>query len=166
MDVSFDIDPDAYERDPSVGSQLCTPTKVLGSRLPNDVDVAVRDINWSTVQFTDFLGALGQPSLWLTLGVGGSALLIFGAFARLTGTQRAALAASVSIVFLGLLLFPAAFTGTVPSDLRIELIEAWKWVIVFYFGSEAAVQAFKLRSPGADGSTGDVPLTQVKEELE
>ncbi len=137
--------------------EWCTPTEVLGPALPDDVEVASGDIVWSEVGFEEVGSALLQPALWFTIGIGMIALLVFGAFAAATGTVRAGIAASVSIVFLALLLFPAEFTAQVPGDLRQELVSAWQWVIAFYFGSEAAVQAFKAVRPSNAPVEGDLP---------
>jgi hypothetical protein len=157
-----EINPAAVERDSAVATQWCTPSSVLGPSLPSGVETYVGDIDWSNVGASDFVEALGQPELWLTLGVGGSALFIFAAFARATGTVRAGLAAAVSIVFLGLLLFPSAFTSRIAPDMRIELVSAWKWVIVFYFGSEAAVQAWKIANPNSPAA-GDLAPHQAQD---
>ena len=164
VDFCYIIRADAVEEDLSLANQWCTPDEVLGPRLPDGIDTHLGEIQWQSVSWDTFVETLGQPDLWLTVGVGGSALLFFIAFAQATGTIRAGLAASISVVFLGLLLFPAAFTARIPADMRSELVEAWKWVILFYFGSEAAVQAAKIVSPGSPSAGGDLERREAPSE--
>lgn len=92
----------------------------------------------------DLLRAFIHPAAWLTIGVGASALIAFFAVADRTTTLRAPIAAAITIVFFGLLLFPIWFTGNVDQRLVERLIWAWVTMIVFYFGSEAAVQGTRI----------------------
>lgn len=86
------------------------------------------------------LRALVHPAAWLSIGVGASALIAFFVVAERTGTMRGAIAASTTIVFLGLLLYPIWFSSAVDEELADRMVWAWAVIIVFYFGTEAAVQ--------------------------
>lgn len=108
----------------------------------------VRDQFWKT---------LFQPAFWLALGLGVAAVLTLFSVARATGTFRTGLATSVTLIFFAILLFPGGLTAGLDHDLRSELINAWKVVVAFYFGSEAAVQAFKVFNPSGRTVAGDVP---------
>lgn len=153
------INPAAVEEDLEVANQWCTPEEVIGRTLPSDVRSYQGEVQWDEIGWGDLAGIFGQPELWLTLGLGLTALMFLTGFAKATGTLRAGLAAAISVVFLGLLLFPVAFTYQLPADMRSELVEAWQWVIAFYFGSEAAVQAFKVWKPQAAAIGGDTATT-------
>jgi hypothetical protein len=156
IDFCTNINPEAVAEDANVAWYWCTHDEVLGETLPPDVESFSGGVLWDMVTADDVVTAFGQPQLWLTLGLGLIALMFLTGFAKATGTLRAGLAASISVVFLGLLLFPTAFTYALPADMRGELIGAWQWVIAFYFGSEAAVQAFKVWKPAAAAVGGDV----------
>jgi hypothetical protein len=133
----------------SIGAVLGT----LGQLLPRTVE---GEVQW----YDNFiLRALIHPELWLTISVGAGALIAFFALAQRTSTLRAPLAASVTVAFLGLLLFPFYFTSGTHPQFTETLIWGWSVVMVGYFGSEAAVQATKivqqskLVSAGQDAAT-------------
>jgi hypothetical protein len=117
-----------------VGAVLGT----LGQLLPRTVE---GEVQW----FDNYVfRALIHPELWLTISVGAGALIAFFALANRTSTLRAPLAASVTVAFLGLLLFPFYFTSGTHPQFTETLIWGWSVVMVGYFGSEAAVQATKI----------------------
>lgn len=147
--------PDAVAADRAKPTEWCTADEVLGARLPDGVQSFPGDIMTGEINIDHWLNVFSRPDLWLTLGVGGSAIVMLYAFAHSTGTLRAGLAAAISLVFLGLLLFPTTFTARIPGDMRAELVTAWQWVVIFYFGSEAAVQAWKISHPGGAKVGGD-----------
>lgn len=158
IDICASLFPVAVEDGRARATEWCTVDSVIGPSLPTDVRRTVGSIPWTDgIDWSDFLTVLVRPDLWLTLGVGGAALLLLFGFARGTGTLRAGLAVAISTVFLGLLLFPQSFTLRIPADMRSELVTAWQWLILFYFGSEAAVQAWKVARPNGADVTGDMP---------
>lgn len=133
---------------------------VIGPDLPADVSYTQGEIVLDRASFNHTLWeTLSRPEFWLATSLGILALWVLFIFARNSGTLRTGIAASVTVVFLGLLLFPGYMTQTVPADLRSELIGAWKLLIVFYFGSEAAVQAWKVVHPEGKEVTGDMTVT-------
>ena len=99
---------------------------------------------------------LFRPDMWLAAGLGSVAICMLFIFSRVTGTLRAGLAASISVVFFGMLLLPSTVTFGLPDDLETELVKAWGLMIAFYFGSEAAVQAVKVLSTRETNVQGDV----------
>lgn len=138
---------------------LCTlDGKVIGHPGSDDVvsHVGGQLLDFETVR-AQFGKTLFHPQFWLALGLGGTAVFTLFSVARSTGTFRTGLATSVTLIFFGILLFPGGLTAGLDHDLRSELINAWKVVIAFYFGSEAAVQAFKVFHPTGRTVTGDVP---------
>lgn len=140
-------------------SSLCTRDRdVVGLPTSSEVESFVGDplLDFETIE-NEFLKTLIQPALWLALGLGGAAVLTLFSVAHATGTFRTGLATSVTLIFFAILLFPGGLTAGLDHDLRSELINAWKVVISFYFGSEAAVQAFKVFYPTGRSVTGDVP---------
>jgi hypothetical protein len=159
IDFCSSINPDVVEADLSVAWYWCSADEVLGRSLPAGAETIQGRIRWSDVSWEDIANMFGQPQLWLTLGLGLTSLIFLTGFAKATGTLRAGLAAAISVVFLGLLLFPTQFTGRLPADMRTQLVEAWKWVIAFYFGSEAAVQAIKVYSSRSSTVGGDTAPT-------
>ena len=82
------------------------------------------------------------------------ALMFWFGFSQATYTLRAGLASAIFVVFLGVLLFPNAFTDEINEDMRKELVNAFQLVMAFYFGTEGAVQAVKAWRGG--GSGGDL----------
>lgn len=150
--------PAAVEKGSAAKLDWCTSDQVLGTSLPRDVQSFTGRIDATGIELGHWLEVLSRPDFWLTIALGWSALIIMYAFAKVTGTLRAGLAAAISVVFLGLLLFPATFTVRIPSDMRAELVTAWQWVVIFYFGSEAAVQAWKVSHPDAANIRGDEPV--------
>lgn len=140
----------------------CTVDAVIGRTLPPDVISSPGHIMMKGIGPGAWADALLRPDLWFTIGIGGVAIVLIYVFARNTGTLRAGLAAAITIVFLGLLLFPSIFTARIPVDMRSELVTAWQWVVIFYFGSEAAVQAWKVSNPTRASVPGDVPTAQPK----
>ena len=138
-------------------SDWCTADTVVGSSLPTDVKSSVGGISLHGFEASVWIDVLTRPDLWLTIGLGTAAILCLFLFTKASGTMRAGIAAAVTIVFFGLLLFPTGFTNRIPADMRGELVSAWQWVVLFYFGSEAAVQAWKVAHPGAEGIPGDAP---------
>lgn len=140
-------------------SSLCTRDgDVVGLPASSEVESFVGDpqLDFDTIQ-NEFLKTLIQPTFWLALGLGGAAVITLFSVARATGAFRTGLATSVTLIFFGILLFPGGLTAGLDHELRSELINAWKVVIAFYFGSEAAVQAFKVFSPTGRSVTGDIP---------
>jgi hypothetical protein len=99
---------------------------------------------------------LFRPDMWLAAGLGSIAICMLFIFSRVTGTLRAGLAASISVVFFGMLLLPSTVTFGLPDELEGELVDAWGLMIAFYFGSEAAVQAVKVLSTRETNVQGDV----------
>jgi hypothetical protein len=160
VDSCFEINPELVTSGGAEATDWCTSDSLVGRgpRIPTKgVEVIPGDIRFAAYDFLPtLLRALLLPDLWLTWGVGGAALLSLFFFARATGTLRAGLAAAISVVFLGILLFPTYFTARIPPDMRAELVKAWQWVILFYFGSEAAVQAWKVTHPEGANVTGDM----------
>jgi hypothetical protein len=150
------MNPAAVEGDPDVASQWCTPDDVLGATLPDDVTFVQGDVDWQEVDWDDLANVFGAADMWLTLGLGLVGLIFLVGFSKVSGTLRAGLAAAISVTFMGLLLFPVAFTSRIPADMRGELVTAWQWVIAFYFGSEAAVQAVKVLRPAGSTAGGDL----------
>lgn len=129
----------------------------IGPVLPDDVRYTQGDVILDRESIgRQTVDVLVRPEFWLATGLGVLALSTLYVFAIGTGTLRTGIAASVTVVFLGLLLFPGYLTQAVPGDLRRELIDAWKLLIVFYFGSEAAVQAWKVVHPEGKEVQGDV----------
>ncbi|WP_143546154.1 hypothetical protein [Rhodococcoides fascians] len=154
-----DINPRAVENAPDVAYQYCTSTEVIGPSYPDDVqwvsgsrifpptrDAAI-DVVWN---------AMATYDLWFALGIGTAAIIAFFVLSTATGTLRAGLAAALTFVFLGIVLFPSEFTARIPADVRTELITSFRWIILFYFGSEAAVQAWKVAKPEGANVTGDI----------
>jgi hypothetical protein len=90
------------------------------------------------------LRALAHPSAWLAIGVGASALIAFFVLANRSDTLRAAIAAATTVAFLGLLLYPVWFSDAVDQGMREELVWAWTIIVVFYFGTEGAVQGTRI----------------------
>lgn len=153
---------DTYNREAVLSGEAmpqdwCTTDQVIGGTLPPDVRFSSGGLSIANISWADVLEAFIRPDLWLTVGIGGIAIVFIYIFAQGTGTLRAGLAAGISIVFFGFLLFPAVFTERIPVDMRRELVSAWQWVIIFYFGSEAAVQAWKVSHPKGSNIPGDVP---------
>lgn len=145
IDVCEFINPEAVQAGQAAPSEWCTRGEVLGESLPTDARTITGAVTLDGVSAWSLLGGtLARPDLWLTVGVGGAALIFLYEFSRATGTVRAGLAVAISVVFLGLLLFPTTFTARIPADMRSELVTAWQLVVLFYFGSEAAVQAFRI----------------------
>lgn len=129
----------------------------LGERLPSDAKSFSGNLIFDRESLTrQYAETAVQPDFWLTVGLGGAALTTLFGFARATGTVRAGLAAAISVVFLGLLLFPSFFTARIETDLKSELVTAWQWVVLFYFGSEAAIQGWKVRHSEGAGVAGDL----------
>ena len=134
------------------------PQKISGASLPADVEfTSTGVVLWDAVTKQQVLAAATQPDVWFTLALGAIAMLFLVAFSRATSTVRAGLAASISVVFFGLLLFPLNFTARIPADMRGELVNAWQLVLIFYFGTEGTVQAIKVLRPGtSEGVGGDL----------
>lgn len=150
--------PTLVEQGNAQATDYCTYSgKLLGPELPTDA----KSVSGNLVVDRDtlkrqYVETLTQPDFWLTVGLGGGAIVTLFGFARATGTLRAGLAAAISVVFLGLLLFPTFFTARVGEDLKSELMTAWQFVIMFYFGSEAAIQAWKVVHPEGAAVAGDL----------
>jgi hypothetical protein len=148
--------------DPAIDAptlSLCTlDGDVVGSPSSSEVvrQVGEQILDYDTVS-DQFWKTFFQPAFWLALGLGGVAVVTLFTVARATGTFRTGLATSVTLIFFAILLFPGGLTAGLDHDLRSELINAWKVIIAFYFGSEAAVQAFKVFHPSGRTVTGDVP---------
>ena len=152
------VAPKLVEEGKALPSDWCTQGGTsLGPRLPNDAKSLSGSliVDRRTLQ-TQYTETVTQPDFWLTVGLGGGSIVTLFGFARATGTLRAGLAASISVVFLGLLLFPTFFTARIETDLRSELVGAWKLIILFYFGSEAAIQAWKVLHSGGAQVSGDL----------
>jgi hypothetical protein len=134
----------------------CTDGNVIGAVLPDDVTFSTGGVvlDWSSFR-DQLIETLYQPDFWLAAGLGTAALVTIFAFASITGALRTGLAAGITVVFFGLLLMPGFFTFQVPADLRSELVDAWKLIIVFYFGTEGAVQAWKVVHPEGRNVGGD-----------
>lgn len=147
---------EAVARGDASNYEYCSTDTVFGRRLPEGHQSHVGAIQLGSIKPADFLAAL-KPDLWLTVGVGGVAMILLFVFARATGTLRGGLAVSIASVFLGLLLFPTAITARIPGDMRAQLVTAFQWIVVFYFGSEAAVQAWKISHRDGSNITGDMP---------
>ena len=94
-------------------------------------------------------------NVWFGMLLIAVALMFWFGFSRATYTLRAGLASAIFVVFLGVLLFPTAFTDEIDADMRKELVNAFQLVMAFYFGTEGAVQAVKAWRGGA-GSGGDL----------
>jgi hypothetical protein len=158
--------PDAVLSGKARATDYCTTDQIFGASQPADARSYPGRILTENLGLSDWVDVFTRPDLWLTIGLGGAAILLMYVFWKATRTLRAGLAAAVSIVFLGLLLFPAAFTARIPGDMRAELVTAWQWVIIFYFGSEAAVQAWKIShrddetgGDAADAGSAETPAT-------
>lgn len=152
----------AEENPPAMPGDWCVQSEgtLIGPDLPADAKFLQGDILLDIDSFYRTLWeTLVRPEFWLATSLGILALWVLLIFARNSGTLRTGIAASVTVVFLGLLLYPGYMTQTVPADLRSELIGAWKLLIVFYFGSEAAVQAWKVVHPSGKEVTGDMVAT-------
>lgn len=155
VDTCDVIAPTLVAADPSIAGNWCTATEDLGRRLPDDVQfTSTGAIAWEAVNKGQVIAAATQPDVWFTLAIGAIAMLFLVGFSRATNTVRAGLAASISVVFFGLLLFPVNFTQRIPTDMRSELIHAWQLVLIFYFGTEGAVQAIKVLRPEGGASVG------------
>lgn len=138
---------------------LCTlDGDVVGPPRSDDVvsQVGAQILDWETIT-KQFGTTIFQPQFWLAVGLGVAAVLTLFVVARATGTLRAGLATSITLIVFGLLLFPGGLTAGLDAELRSEIINAWKVVVAFYFGSEAAVQAFKIFRPAGQDVTGDIP---------
>lgn len=83
------------------------------------------------------------------------AVMFWFGFSQATYTLRAGLASAIFIVFLGVLLFPDAFTSQIDDEMRKEFVNAFQLVLAFYFGTEGAVQAVKAWR-GEAGAGGDL----------
>lgn len=124
VDACRVIAPDLVQEDPSISDDWCTSQELLGPTLPDNVEFnSTGTVVWDAVEFDDVLKAATVPTVWFTISLGAIALVFLIAFSQATGTLRAGLAASISAVFFGLLLFPQYFTSLIPGDMRAELIK-------------------------------------------
>jgi hypothetical protein len=98
----------------------------------------------------------------MAIGVGGSAILAFFALFDRTDTMRGPLAASVTIVFFGLLLFPVWFSDSIDPGYSDKLVWAWALVISFYFAVEGTVQVKKINEQGKGELAGLPPAEAVE----
>lgn len=160
----LNYNPDAVSSGTAEPTDYCSNDETFGAKLPKNTKSYPGKILLDATQGSDWVNVLTRPDFLLTVGLGSSAILLLYAFARGTGTLRAGLAAAISLVFLGILLFPLSFTTNIPEDMRTELVTAWQWVVIFYFGSEAAVQAWKI-SHKDENNDGDV-IQQKQAEVE
>jgi len=121
-------------------------------------------ILWTIACFVGAMGASDRLAAWLdgsdgwswiivrnavdpitvfAWAVGLVALLTFFALLDRATSMRVPIAATVVILFIGFLVFPAVFSASTPTIFRDKFIWAFSLIIGFYFTTEAAVQITK-----------------------
>lgn len=153
------IAPSLVAGNSAAASAFCTASQVLEGvpgQLPDGVTVTNGSIDFSTLRLGDWLQAVLQPPPIFVAAIGAIALLFLVNFSKATSTVRAGLAASITVVIFGLVLFPRGLTSLGDVGLRSQLVDAWKLIIAFYFGTEGAVQALRVLKPGSGTPGGDL----------
>ncbi|SMO77749.1 hypothetical protein SAMN06266982_11832 [Propioniciclava tarda] len=90
---------EAVARGDASNYEYCSTDTVFGRRLPEGHQSHVGAIQLGSIKPADFLVAALKPDLWLTVGVGGVAMILLFVFARATGTLRGGLAVSIALSF-------------------------------------------------------------------
>jgi hypothetical protein len=106
-----------------------------------------------------------DPITVFAWAVGLVALLTFFALLDRATSMRVPIAATVVILFIGFLVFPAVFSSATPTVFRDKFIWAFSLIIGFYFATEAAVQITKSvqQRKAADGGSEPASVSAVGE---